>query len=136
MALGNGAAPASAGARTDRRSAKGIARHLWRDRWLYVFLLPTLLLYSAYTIWPILASVGYSFLDWNGFDSEGAFIGLANYFELAGDPQFWNAFANTMMFLVLAVPLRVGLALVLAVILNNPRLPFARIFRTASFSPS
>jgi len=117
------------------RASEGVVRRLWRDRWLYLFLLPTVLLTSAYTIWPILASLHYSLLDWNGFESEGTFVGLANYAELAADPQFWNAFTNTVIFLVLAVPLRVGLALVLAVILNDPRLPFATLFRTALFLP-
>ena len=135
MAFGHAAAPASAGARKGDGSAGDIARHLWQSRWLYLFLLPTVILYSAYTIWPILASIRYSLLDWNGFDSDGVFIGLANYSELASDPQFWNAFANTLKFLVLAVPLRVGLALVLAVALNDPRLPFVRIMRTALFLP-
>ncbi len=116
-------------------SKEGVGQRLWGDRWLYLFLLPTVLLYGAYTIWPVLASVRYSLLDWNGFDSEGAFIGFANYVELAGDPQFWNAFRITLTFLVIAVPLRVGLALILAVVLNNPRLPFAKIFRTALFLP-
>lgn len=116
-------------------SKERVGQRLWRDRWLYLFLLPTVLLYGAYTIWPVLASVRYSLLDWNGFDSEGAFIGLANYVELASDPQFWNAFRITLTFLVIAVPLRVGLALILAVVLNNPRLPFAKIFRTALFLP-
>lgn len=126
---------ATAAAPAAVRPAGGIGRHLWRDRWLYVFLIPTVLLYSAYTLWPILASVRYSLLDWNGFESDGVFIGLGNYVELVRDPQFWNAFKNTLLFLALAVPLRVGLALVLAVILNNPRLPFARLFRTALFLP-
>jgi len=135
MAIGQGAAPASAGARKESGSVGDIARQIWRSRWLYVFLLPTIILYSAYTIWPIIASIRYSLLDWNGFDSDGTFIGLANYSELANDPQFWNAFGNTLMFLLLAVPLRVGLALVLAVALNDPRLPFVRIMRTALFLP-
>jgi multiple sugar transport system permease protein len=125
------AAPAIAGA----RAGGGIGGRLWRDRWVYAFLTPTLLLYSAYTLWPILASAHYSLLDWNGFDSEGTFVGLANYVELMGDPQFWNAFRTTLVFLVLAVPLRVGLALVLAIVLNDSRLPFARLFRTAIFLP-
>ena len=128
--------PANFHGRSDATApGTSLGGRLWRDRWIYVFLLPTLLLYSAYTIWPVLATISYSFLDWNGFDAKGEFIGLANYAELLEDPQFWNAFANTLIFLAFAVPLRVGIALVLAVILNNPRLPFARIFRTALFLP-
>jgi len=118
-----------------RGAAPSLAARLRRDRWIYLFLLPTVLLYSAYTIWPVLASAWYSLLDWNGFDQSGTFVGLANYSELLADPLFWNAFTNTFLFLLLAVPLRVGLGLVLAIALNDRRLPFVRLFRTALFLP-
>lgn len=113
----------------------GIAKKLWQDRWIYFFLLPTVILYGMYTLWPMAASWYYSLLDWNGFEQRGEFIGLGNYTELVRDPLFWNAFKNTLIFLVVAVPLRVGLAFVLALMLNNPRLPFANLFRTAIFLP-
>lgn len=111
-----------------------IASRMWADRWIYVFLLPTLTLVGAFTIYPVIASIWFSLLDWNGFERAGTFIGIGNYKELIGDPLFWNAFRNTIVFLVLAVPLRVGLALVLAVILNK-RFRFVRLFRTALFLP-
>lgn len=117
------------------RPGNGIVRRIWKDRWIYIFLLPTLVLYSMYTLWPIIASWYFSLLDWNGFSRSGRYVGLANYFELVRDPLFWNAFRNTFVFLIVAVPARVGLALVLAVILNNQRLPFANLFRTALFLP-
>lgn len=120
---------------TAKVALKQIGKRLWKDRWIYLFLLPTLILYGMYTVWPIMASWYYSLLDWNGFERKGRFVGLANYTELLNDPLFWNAFKNTFIFLVISVPARVGLALVLAVILNNPRLPFTNIFRTALFLP-
>jgi multiple sugar transport system permease protein len=109
-------------------------RRIWADRWIYVFLLPTLTLVGAFTIYPVIASIWFSFLDWNGFERAGTFIGLGNYSELIADPLFWNAFKNTIVFLALAVPLRVGLALLLAIILNA-QFPLVRIFRTAIFLP-
>ena len=111
-----------------------LATRLWRDRWIYLFLAPTLLLMGAYTIYPVAASVWFSLLDWDGFEAAGTFVGLANYRELAADPLFWNAFANTLKFLAIAVPLRVGLALLLAVVLNES-FRGARLFRTALFLP-
>lgn len=80
------------------------------------------------------AGIWFSLLDWNGFERAGRFIGLANYVELFGDRLFWNAFSNTIVFVVIAVPIRVGLALVLALVLNAG-LPFSRAFRTAIFVP-
>lgn len=108
---------------------------LWRDRWIYVFLAPTLVLHSLFTLWPIAASYYYSLLDWNGFDRAGNYVGLANYAEVLADPLFWNAFKNTFLFVFVTVPIRVGLALVAAVVLNDRRLPFANLFRTILFLP-
>ncbi|QMV00893.1 ABC transporter permease subunit [Devosia sp. D6-9] len=115
-------------------SGASLGRKIWADRWIYVFLLPTLTLVGAFTIYPVIASIWFSLLDWNGFERAGAFIGLGNYHELVGDPLFWNAFRNTIVFLLLAVPLRVGIALALAVVLNA-HFPLVRVFRTAIFLP-
>lgn len=111
-----------------------LTQQMWADRWIYIFLAPTLILLSAFTIYPVIASIWFSFLDWNGFERAGDFIGLGNYAELIADPLFWNAFKNTVVFLLLAVPLRVGLALLLAVVLNA-HFPLVRVFRTAIFLP-
>lgn len=112
-----------------------LGRRLWGDRWLYLFLLPTVVLYGLYTLWPIVASYWYSLLDWNGFDAEKKFVGLANYRDVFADPLFWNTLKITGLFMVVTVPLRVGLALLVAVVLNHPKLPFVRLFRTAFFLP-
>lgn len=111
-----------------------LAKRMWADRWIYLFLVPTLALLGAFTIYPVMASIWFSLLDWNGFERAGAFIGLGNYSELVADPLFWNAFKNTIVFLLLAVPLRVGVALVLAIVLNA-HFPLVRVFRTAIFLP-
>ena len=116
------------------QNSQPMMRRIWADRWIYAFLLPTLTLVGAFTIYPVIASIWFSFLDWNGFERAGTFIGLGNYSELIADPLFWNAFKNTIVFLALAVPLRVGLALLLAIMLNA-QFPLVRIFRTAIFLP-
>jgi len=112
-----------------------ILNKLWKDRWIYLFLVPTIILFGLFTLYPMIASFLLSFQDWNGFSREATYVGLANYQEVIADPQFWMAFANTILFMVITVPIRVTLALILALVLNNPKLPFAGIFRTALFLP-
>lgn len=124
--------PARAGKATSLRS---VVRQLWHDRWIYLFLAPTVVLFTLFTIYPIVASYWYSLLDWNGFERYGAFVGLANYAELIRDEWFWNAFRNTFLFMLITLPIRVGLAFVAAVVLNDARLPFASFFRTLLFLP-
>lgn len=123
---------------THEKQAGGIKHftdRLWRDRWIYLFLAPTVVMSALFTIWPILASYWYSLLDWDGFDQVAPFVGLANYAEVINDPLFWSAFRNSFIYMLLVVPLRVGLALIVALILNNPRLPFVGLLRTAFFLP-
>lgn len=129
-------AAAGVKAETARRGGVGVARRLWRQgRWPYLFLLPTVVLFGAYTIWPVGASWWYSFLSWSGFEAEKEFVGLQNYADVVADPLFWNSFKVTMIFMVVTVPLRVGLGLFIALLLNHPRLPLQRLFRTAFFLP-
>jgi multiple sugar transport system permease protein len=116
-----------------RRS--GLAQRAWQARWPYVFLLPTAVLYGLYTLWPIGASWWYSFVSWTGFETGKTFVGLQNYRDVLADPLFWSSFKITMLFMVVTVPLRVGLGLAIALLLNHPRLPFQRLFRTAFFLP-
>ncbi|KAB8189514.1 ABC transporter permease subunit [Nonomuraea phyllanthi] len=112
-----------------------LATRIWSERWAYVFLLPTLLLFGLYTVWPIISSLFYSMLDWNGLGAERSFVGLANYREALADPLFWKSLGITLVIIAVTVPVRVGLGLLVALVLNNPRLPLAKLFRTALFVP-
>jgi multiple sugar transport system permease protein len=118
-----------------RRSERGTFARMIADRHLYIFLLPWLVLFILYTVYPIGASWYFSLLDWNGFDADGTYIGLANFKELVGDEFFWNALKNTFLFLAWAVPLRVFIALIFAVLLNSRKIPFSNFFRTVIFTP-
>jgi multiple sugar transport system permease protein len=92
-------------------------------------------LFGLYTLWPVVASWWYSLLSWSGFEAEKTFVGLQNYQDVLTDPLFWNSFKVTMLFMVVTVPIRVGLGLLIALLLNHPRLPLQRLFRTAFFLP-
>ncbi|MEO3751814.1 sugar ABC transporter permease [Streptomyces sp. B6B3] len=111
------------------------AQRIWANRWVYVFLVPTLLLFGTYTVWPMLSSLAYATLDWNGLGQRQEFVGLANFEEALSDPLFWKSLRITLVIIAVTVPIRVLAALGLALLLNNPRLPFARLFRTALFLP-
>src|SRR5262249_53810476 len=105
------------------------------ELYIWLFLLPTLVLYGIYTLYPIVASYWYSMLDWTGFDARGTFTGFSNYAAVLKDRYFWNSFKVTVLFTVVTVPVRVGLALVVAVVLNNRFMPLRRLLRTAFFLP-
>lgn len=105
------------------------------ERWCYLFMAPTLVLAALFTFWPIVASWYYSMLDWSGYSEVRTFVGLDNYRELFADPFFWDAFGRSFLFMVVAVPIRLGLALVVAIVLNNQALKLSPVFRTFFFIP-
>lgn len=105
--------------------------------WIFLFLLPFLLFFGAFTLWPLLATVVYSFFDWNGIDALSAqnFVGLSNYLELWHDPLFWQSFWNTLLFALANTAIKLPLSLFLAIILTRKWLRFKRFFRTVFFVP-
>ena len=106
-----------------------------KTTWIWIFLLPTVVLYGLYTIYPIIASYWYSLVEWNGFDENQTFVGFSNYREVFTDPLFWNSFKITLLFMLLVVPARVLLSLLLAMVLNSPKLPLIGVLRSAFFIP-
>lgn len=124
---------------TTGASSRGRLGTLWwdlmHDRWCYLFLVPSLVLAAFFTFYPMVMSWVYSLLDWTGFTTSGTFIGLANYQELVRDPRFWSAFGRSFLFVLVAVPVRLGLSLIVAIILNDSSLKLAPVFRTCFFLP-
>jgi multiple sugar transport system permease protein len=103
--------------------------------WIYLFLAPTIITYSLYTVWPTISTVLISFQSWSGFERSGQFCGLDNYSELFQDPLFWNSLKVTFTFLILVVPLRLLISLGFALLLNWKKMLFRSFFRTIIFIP-
>ena len=89
----------------------------------YLFLLPWIIGLVVFTVGPMLASLYLSFTDYNLLRSPLAdppdFIGLENYSEMLGDPDFWNSFRVTVVYVIVSVPLQLALALGLALLLDR-----------------
>ncbi len=103
--------------------------------WIPVFLLPFLVLYLGFTLWPLVATIIYSFFDWDGAQPLNQFIGIDNYTRILSDPLFWSAFRNTLLFAVLNTVIKLPLTLLAAVLLTRRWLLFKRFFRTIFFLP-
>ena len=50
--------------------------------WSYVFVLPMLILFLGFTVYPLVASVQYTFYDWDGIGAPNDFIGFENYVDI------------------------------------------------------
>jgi raffinose/stachyose/melibiose transport system permease protein len=123
------AAPAAASLTTP-----GPARRLGALPSIAVFLGPTVLVYVGLTAYPVLRTLYNSFLRIKPRGIE-EFVGLANYAELMRDAIFWKAVGNTLIWAGVAPVLDVGVGLLLALCLYA-KVPFARFFRVAWFTPS
>lgn len=85
-----------------------------------VFLLPNLLGFLAFVLFPLAASFGGSFTDWSLRPAqEVRFVGLENYRSILSDPDFYFYLYNTF-YLMLGLPVCVGGALFLALLLSRP----------------
>lgn len=104
-----------------------------RNRAAYGFLAPYLLIFAIFWIWPIISSFWMSFQ--NTRINPWAFNPGMNWGRLFADPAFYNALKNTMIILVIQVPVMITLATVIAVLLNSPLLKARGIFRFAFFAP-
>ena len=121
------------------QQAGGSHPSLWRqirkNYWSYLFLLPMAVLVGLFVIYPIIASIHITLYDWNGIGNPTRYVGLRHFYTVAGDPLFWNAFKNTFTYAVVLVPVQLVLALILALVLNNPNLKGSTIYRAIYFSP-
>ncbi|MEU9828073.1 carbohydrate ABC transporter permease [Micromonospora chersina] len=125
--------PATAG------PAPGPARPFWttrrRDQLAgYLFITPQLLGSAVFVILPLILVVWYSLHEWNVLAGTFDFVGTDNYEALADDPNLGAVLRATGLFSVGLVVFNLGLALLLAVLLNQ-KLRGTILFRTLFFSP-
>ncbi|MBI2914745.1 MAG: sugar ABC transporter permease [Firmicutes bacterium] len=102
----------------------------------YVFLLPMIIWWVVFQIYPIIASYSIVLYDWSGVGTPSRYVGLENFSRVAMDPFFWKAFKNSFLYTLFQVPTQLFLALVLAIILNSKRLRGQAFFRTIFFLPN
>ena len=114
---------------------QSLGRRMREHAWCYVFIAPALVLYVMFTVWPVLASWYFAFFDWDGLGVPTRYVGLANFQEVITNSYFWNAFKNSFLFMAGLVVLQPPTTLIMAIILNNPRLRAASVYRVIFFLP-
>lgn len=114
---------------------KPLRERLWAARYCYVLMVPGTILIGMFSVYPLVMSWYYSFLDWDGIQKQQTWIGLQNFRELIHDSYFWHAFWRSVWFAGIASPAELILSLVVAVILNERALRLAPLYRTLFFLP-
>lgn len=101
----------------------------------YSFLTPALILLGTFLVIPALMAIYYAFTDYYLLTpDQRQFVGLQNFIEIFKDPIFLQSLKNIALFVVFVIPIQVGAALGLALLINKPRKGNI-FFKVAYFSP-
>jgi raffinose/stachyose/melibiose transport system permease protein len=105
------------------------------NRILLIYVLPALITYLIFKLYPALSGIYYSLTDWNGIGKSYQFIGLLNFQEIFADRVFWSSMQFTLKYVVVIVVVSNVLALFLAVLIESRKRGKA-FFRTMYLMPN
>jgi lactose/L-arabinose transport system permease protein len=100
----------------------------------YLLISPTVIIFAIFMVYPIFYSLLISFQEFAS--GSYAFVGIKNYVVLLKDPIFYKALFNTFLYLIIQVPIMVGLALILAVFIEQKHTKGKALWRMSIFLPS
>ncbi len=115
----------------DMSRKREMSPRLNRTGWCFV--IPSVILIILFVFYPMVQALITSFQT--GAGNNLTFAGIANYKRLLTDTTFRKALFNTILYLIIQVPIMILLALVISSMLNNKKLKFKGFFRTAIFLP-
>jgi raffinose/stachyose/melibiose transport system permease protein len=100
------------------------------------FLLPALIIYALFALYPMVDGLWLSFFDWDGVSADRHWVGLENYVQVfTQDPVFWRAVSNSVIWVTLSliIPTSVGLSFAVAL---DQKLRGRNAFRAALYLPA
>ena len=105
----------------------------------WIFAGPALIMLGLFFLVPVLLAFALSLTNFDLYSladyRNTQFVGFANYAELVQTSLFWKALGNTFYFVLVGVPLSIGLSLGAAMLLNGAATRLTGLFRTALFAP-
>ncbi len=99
-----------------------------------MFISPWIVGFLGFTLYPVLASIFYSFCDYDVLTSP-VWVGALNYRDMFTDAIFWKSLYNTVFFAAIALPLGLVASLSVAILLNQS-VRGRSVFRAVYFLPS
>ncbi|WOO86739.1 sugar ABC transporter permease [Mollicutes bacterium LVI A0039] len=105
-----------------------------KDKTTKYLIIPMLVLWGTFTVFPVLASFIKSLQSCRG--NTCSFVGLQNYANLLGDNLFRESLINTSIFFIVQVPIMILLSIILANVLNQKDLRFKGAYRTMVILPA
>ena len=116
--------------------SKTTRRLVWQENIAaYAFLLPFLLFFVAFVLYPMFMCVYTSFFDAKMGVAEDVFIGFANYKELFNDEVFWKGLWNTLIIVFVSVPVTCAFSLWVASAISKMPVAATSAFRCIFYLP-
>ena len=100
----------------------------------YLFVLPFVAVFIAFSVYPLIFTARLSFTNWRG-TGAAEWVGWDNYTYLLTSPGFWNSLANSGTLWLLIIPVQLVIALIAAVLLDNAKLRLRGFYRVAFIVP-
>ena len=100
--------------------------------WLFVS--PSLILFTVFFLIPLVLSIAFSFTDYDGWKTMN-FVGLDNYKAVLKDSYFWSAIGRTIIYTLFSLPFRVFIPLIIAVFVSSRKVAFKSFDRTLIYIP-
>jgi multiple sugar transport system permease protein len=100
----------------------------------YALLLPAVIWVIAFTFFPLISVIRFSFANYVLGEGITGYVGFANYIDVLTSDRFWHSILVTVVYVVVAVPIELVLGF-LAAWLVNLHAPGTRTFRTIIGSP-
>lgn len=99
-----------------------------------VFVLPALVLFFMFVVWPMLRAVQFSVYRWKGFGPLTDFVGLRNYVSVLTNDVFLGALGHNLFIVVASIAIQLPLGIAVALLLNR-KMKFQGLLRTIVFVP-
>lgn len=100
----------------------------------YIFIMPALILYSTFFIYPFVSTLILSFQEWNGL-TEKVFIGLSNFKRIFRDQLMLNSLSHNLIWLILGTVVTIFIGFILALLIWSGKTKGRIFFRTIYFMP-
>ena len=98
---------------------RGVLSKLKREKVSYLMLLPNVIMFLIFTVYPILWAMRYMFYDYKGY-GEARFVGLENFERvLTRDTVFWNSVVNTFVYVGGKLIITLPIAFLIAVLVHK-----------------
>ncbi len=109
--------------------------NLMNERQAYLMIMPALIGFFVFSIYPILWNVRYAFFDYDGINAT--FIGLDNFIRaFTRDLSFWKSIGNTFIIAYGKLIIEIPLALIIALMLSNKLIKYKKIYSLGFYLPN